>query len=302
LPTVSVVIATFARPSALRRALASLTEQSQPAEEVIVAAWDKDGETIAAIAQHPSVRQILVSQNTLSAKENAAIGAAVGEIVAFMDDDAVAQREWLAKLRAHYDDASVIGVGGRDVVNNDGVVDDREASNVGQVSWFGRLTGNHHLRIKGIREVQFLKGCNMSYRRSAIVPVDPRLKGDVPYAFELDMGLEARRKGRLVYDPAVVVDHFPSVDMSPHRPSIALVLNHNVTYILLKHLGWPRRLCFLAYTFLVGDRDTIGLLRVPLLIGRAGWTPAVVATHFRGKLSGVVSFLKWLRTRGRQLI
>jgi GT2 family glycosyltransferase len=296
LPTVTVVIATYARPSALQRALASLREQSQPPDEVIVAAWDQDAESLAALAQHADVRQILVTRNTVSAKENGGIEAAAGEIVAFMDDDAVAHRDWLEKLRAHYSDPSVVGVGGRDVVNNHGVVDDRAATVVGRVSWFGRLTANHHLRVRGIRDVQLLKGCNMSYRRNAIAPLDPRLTGEVPYAFELDMGLEAVKKGRLIYDPEVAVDHFPSVDMSAHRASIALVLNHNMTYILLKQLGWPRRIFFLAYTFLVGDRDTIGLLRVPMLLGRPNWTVGVMAAHFRGKVSGIVSFLEWRRS------
>jgi hypothetical protein len=106
------------------------------------------------------------------------------------------------------------------------------------------------------------------------------------------MGLHAITKGRLLYDPDVAVDHFPSVDMSAHRPSIALVLNHNVTYILLKHLGWPRRLCFLAYTFLIGDKDSIGVLRVPMLVGRPNWSAGVMAAHFRGKVSGIVTFLE----------
>jgi GT2 family glycosyltransferase len=291
LPTVSVVISTYGRPSALQRALASLVLQSQPADEVIVAAWDQDAETIAAVAG-AKVRQILVSHNTVSAKENAGIAAAGGEIVAFMDDDAVAHREWLEKMRAHYSDASVVGVGGRDVVDNHGVVDDRPTRVVGRVSWFGRLSGNHHLRATGIRDVQFLKGCNMSFRRTALASLDERLEGVVPYGFEVDMGLTAVRQGRVLYDPELAVDHFPSVDMSAHRQQLAFVLNHNVAYILLKHFGWPRRLSFLAYTFLIGDRDTIGLLRLPMLVGRPNWTLGVIAAHFRGKWSGIVSFLK----------
>jgi hypothetical protein len=194
-------------------------------------------------------------------------------------------------MRAYYDDSSVVGVGGRDIVESKGVIDDREARVVGRVTWFGRLNANHHLRAAGARDVQFLKGCNMSYRRSALALVDKRLRGAVPYAFEIDIGLTAIRSGRLIYDPELAVDHFPSVDMSAHLPSLAYVLNHNVTYILLKHLGWPRRLCFLAYTFLIGDRDTIGLLRIPLLAGRRNWNLRVIATHFQGKLSGVSSFL-----------
>jgi GT2 family glycosyltransferase len=293
--TVSVVIATYGRSSSLQRALASLLGQSQPADEIIVAAWEHDLDTVESVVGQTFIRLILVAQNTVSAKENAGIAAAAGEIVAFMDDDVVARRDWLEKMRTHYGDLSVVGVGGRDVVNNGGTVDDREAQVVGRLSWFGRLTANHHLRTTGVRDVQFLKGCNMSYRRNAIAPVDERLKGDVPYAFEIDMGLTAMRSGRLVYDPELAVDHFPSVDMSAHRPSIAFVLNHNVTFILLKHFGWPRRLCFLVYTFLIGDRDTIGVLRIPLLAGRQNWTYRVIAAHFQGKLWGVRRFLSWLR-------
>jgi GT2 family glycosyltransferase len=289
---VSVVIATYGRPSALHRALASLERQSQPAHEVVVVAWEHDRDTVASLSGRTFIRLILVPQNTVSAKENAGIAAATGEIVAFMDDDAAARSDWLERMRAHYDDRSVVGVGGRDLVTRNGTVDNRETRAVGRLSWFGRLTGSHHLRSTGTRDVQFLKGCNMSYLRSVIAPVDGRLKGAVPFAFEIDMGLTAIRSGRLLYDPELVVDHFASSDMSAHQSSLALVLNHNVTYVILKHLGWPRRICFLAYTFLIGDRDTIGLLRVPMLAGRPNWTFRVILAHFRGKLSGVVSFLE----------
>jgi hypothetical protein len=113
------------------------------------------------------------------------------------------------------------------------------------------------------------------------------------------MCLTAGRRGRLVYDPALTVSHFPSSDMSARQPSLALILNHNVTYVLLKHLSWPRRLCFLAYTILIGDRDTIGLLRIPLFARESTWFPRVALAHFSGKLAGLGSFLAWLRSDQR---
>lgn len=257
-----------------------------------MAAWEHDHDTIAVLADQTLVHLILVSDHTVTREENAGIAASTGEIVAFMDDDVVAPRDWLEKMRVRYVDPSVVGVGGRDIVNNNGVVDDRETRVVGRLSWFGRLTGNHHLRTTGARDVQFLKGCNMSFRRSVLAPVDELLKGVVPYGFEVDMGLTAIGHGRVIYDPDLAVEHFPSVNMSPHSRELAFVLNHNVTYVLLKHVGWLRRLSFLAYTFLIGDRDTIGLLRLPMLIGRPNWTFGTVAAHFNGKLSGIVSFME----------
>ena len=50
---------------------------------------------------------------------------------------------------------------------------------VGKLAWFGRLTGNHHLGVGGGREVDVLKGVNMSFRREAIADLrfDQRMRG-----------------------------------------------------------------------------------------------------------------------------
>lgn len=295
-PTVSVVIATYRRPESLLKALRSLRHQSKRAEEIIVVAWEGDAETADTVSSEPGLRFLEVADNTVTAKENAGIAAAVTDVIAFIDDDAEARSDWLEGLLRHYRDPSVVGVGGRDLVTNDGFLVDRQAAVVGRIRWFGRVTGNHHLRTNGARDVRFLKGCNMSFRRSAVRPVDRRLLGEVPYGFEIDMGLAAGRSGRIVFDPDVTVDHFPSSDMNAHQALFARVLNHNHTYVLLKHLGWFGRFAFLGYTFMVGDRDTIGLLRVPMLAFQPKWTSSVLAAHFVGKVDGVRSFLDWRRS------
>ena len=300
----SVIIATYGRPAALAAAVESLRRQGRPPDEIIVVAWcddDASRPVIERIVQSPGERDawprvtsIMVEENTVSAKENAGMHAASGDIVCFMDDDAVARPDWLDRLEQHYIDPAVAAAGGRDVVIKQGERSPvRTVSRVGRLTWFGRLEGNHHERAVGVRDVDFLKGCNMSFRRGFLSPIDQLLLGSVPYGFEIDLGLALRERGsRLVYDPEALVDHYASSDMSARQVALARITNHNQTYVLLKHLRWPRKLAFLLYTFVIGDRNTIGIVRVPALVWRDGWTRRELWAHFAGKFAGIQTYTR----------
>lgn len=53
-----------------------------------------------------------IESRGLSGARNSGVAVATGAIVAFLDDDAVAEPDWLERLAAHYADPNVIGVGG----------------------------------------------------------------------------------------------------------------------------------------------------------------------------------------------
>ncbi len=307
--TISVIIPTYGRPTALKAAMQSLAKQRRLPDELIVALWDRDRASLSVLEDQatdsgfdqPKLKLVRTDENTVAAKENAAIQAATGDVICFMDDDAIAPPDWLQRLEQHYADPMVGAVGGRDVIRSWTSREAKRTRAVGRVSWFGRLTANHHEPTAGVRDVDFLKGCNMSFRRELVSPVDPRLVGEIPYGFEIDMGLAVRAQGRrLVYDPEASVDHYPSSNMSANEIGIARVSNHNQTYILLKHLAWWQRIAFLLYTFLLGDRNTIGLLRIPWLLWRRRWSPAMVKPHFAGKATGLRCFLDWRRAAARR--
>lgn len=298
---VSVVISTYRRPDGLHKAVESLRRQTRVPDEIVIAMTSADSLTRPVVetlvqrqngASHPPVIKVVaVPQHDVIAKENAGIAAASGTVVCFMDDDAVARPQWIERLTRHFADSTVGAVGGRDVIWHADRGPERAIKDIGRLRWFGRIQANHHQFSTGVRDVQFLKGCDMGFRRDLVVPIDRRLVGVIPYGFEIDMGLTVRdRRHRVLYDPEAAVDHFATSDMSAARADLAYITNHNQTYILLKHLPWVRRMVFLLYTFLVGDRNTIGLLRVPTLVLRRGWSFETVAGHFRGKVAGIRTF------------
>jgi GT2 family glycosyltransferase len=96
--TVSVVIASHGRPAHLRRCLTALRYQAHDAFEVIVVA---DAAGIAALTDHPGVAHIkTVAFDTanLSRARNLGLAEAAGDVVAFIDDDSIAEPTWLSFL------------------------------------------------------------------------------------------------------------------------------------------------------------------------------------------------------------
>jgi glycogen(starch) synthase len=109
----SVVINTFNRCQSLEQTLRSLQQQTYDAFEVIVVngpSTDGTREMLATWADRIIVADCPVAN--ISKSRNIGIQASSGEVVAFIDDDAIPEPDWLEKLAAPYKDPRVGGVGG----------------------------------------------------------------------------------------------------------------------------------------------------------------------------------------------
>ncbi|NJK67345.1 MAG: glycosyltransferase family 2 protein [Microcoleus sp. CSU_2_2] len=272
---ISVVIPSYRRPKDLARCLDAFKKQKLPASEVLVVVRDTDTETWAFIQtlnpEFLPLRTATVIESGVIAAMNAGMDAASGEIVAFTDDDAAPHTDWLERIETHFlSDSNIGGVGGRDWVYHGTQLEDGKRERVGQVQWFGRVIGGHHLGVGEAREVDVLKGVNMSFRRSAIgqMQFDRRMRGTgAQVHFELAFSLALKRAGwKLIYDPKVAVDHFPAQRFDEDRRNefndIAL-LNavHNETLVLLENLPSIRRTAFVFWATFVGTRDAPGFLQ-----------------------------------------
>ncbi|HET6860408.1 MAG TPA: glycosyltransferase family 2 protein [Streptomyces sp.] len=121
-PAVSVVICVYTedRWEDILAAVDSVRAQSLPPVETLLVV-DHNPALLERLGKEykEADEEVRVLANAgprgLSAGRNTGIAAARGEILAFLDDDAVAEHDWLRYFAEGYDDPRVMAVGGRTV-------------------------------------------------------------------------------------------------------------------------------------------------------------------------------------------
>jgi len=211
---ISVVVSTYSteRCDYVLRCIDSVKSQTVAPSEIVLA-LDNDERLIDFyISRVPASVKIAVSCGTgLSNARNAGIQESRGEIVAFIDDDAVAETDWLKRLVSNYDDDRVYGVGGRILpIWEDGCPD-----------WYPEeLYWIVGCSYKGLPERSSLVrnpiGCNMSFRKEVFErigyfrPDIGRVGKWLLASEETELSMRMVRGipgSRIVYDPSAVVYH-----------------------------------------------------------------------------------------------
>jgi len=197
-PRISVVVCTFNGSRTIRDCLEGIGKLRYPDYETIVI---DDGSTdgVGDIAAEYGVRLIRTENQGLSVARNLGWQSAAGEIVAYIDDDARPDRDWLTFLAAAFLKTDYAGVGGPNIPIQD---DGETASCVA-----GSPGGPAHVLLSDC-EAEHIPGCNMAFRRSwldAINGFDPEFRqaGD-----DVDICWRTReRGGKLGFSPAAMVWH-----------------------------------------------------------------------------------------------
>ena len=108
-PRVSVCIVSWNRPAALRRCLLGIGQLLYPEFEIVVAA---DKFSLDSLDDTTLIKRVQVTEPNISLARNLAISQAAGDVVAFIDDDAVPEAAWLNHLTKPFADPDVAAVGG----------------------------------------------------------------------------------------------------------------------------------------------------------------------------------------------
>jgi len=213
-PTISVVICafTFDRLEVMGESLDSLRAQTLPPHEIVLVI-DHAPELLDEVRRlWPNLKIVANREKQgLSGARNTGVAEAGGEVVAFLDDDAIAEADWLEHIAAAYADPNVLGAGG--------TVRPRWVE--GKPDWFPPefdwVVGCTHSGMpRELSPVRNLVGANMSFRREPLVEVggfshDLGRVGTLPVGCEeTDLSIRVHQRwpeAEILYDPAAAVEH-----------------------------------------------------------------------------------------------
>ena len=194
---VSIVIVSRDRPDLLLRAVTGVSQLDYDPFELIVVACPAG---MDALTKHPlqaQIKQIPFDHPNISEARNLGIQSAAGDIVAFLDDDAVPEPRWLVQLTRAFANPSVAACGGY-VIGRNGFSYQWRARSLGTDGFTTDMDVSGHdpavfepARGRAIKT----EGTNMAVRRDVLADVGGF---DPAYAFymdETDLNMRLARAG-----------------------------------------------------------------------------------------------------------
>jgi GT2 family glycosyltransferase len=220
--TVAVVICCYTQARLFDTVAAIESSRAQePAPRVIVVV-DHNPDLLDLLAgRYPD---LTVTSNRftrgLSGARNTGIAESIEDVVAFLDDDAVAQAGWLAAICAEFEDETVIAVGGHIGPAWDG---ERPPWFPAEFDW---VVGCSYVGMPSSRAiVRNVIGANMAFRRATLMAVGGfgaelgRVGANAAGCEETELCIRVTRRtgGTVIYQPAARVRHRVTSDRA--RPA-----------------------------------------------------------------------------------
>jgi GT2 family glycosyltransferase len=203
---------TFNRIKDLKDCLNSLlSAKTRPFEIIVVDSNSTDG-TSALVEKFP-VKLITILERSMVKARNIGLNYAIGEIVAYIDDDVIVSPDWAEHIIELYLRQDIGGVGGRvlpiNQCQNPVSISDKYLA-VGRIFDNGFVSNNYEIYKDHPIEVDTLIGCNMSFRRKLLLKAgafDENYKGTC-FREDTDASMRVRLCGyKLIYNPNALLWH-----------------------------------------------------------------------------------------------
>lgn len=101
--TVSVVIPAYNEQKVIETCLRALTDQTHPADEIIIVDNNSSDDTVALASTFPGVRVVSESQQGITYARTTGFDAATMDVIARIDADTVVSPNWVETLRSEFD-------------------------------------------------------------------------------------------------------------------------------------------------------------------------------------------------------
>lgn len=242
-PLASVIVVCWNSAKVLGRCIEQLFAQDYPNYEVIVVDDGSQDET-AEIAQRAATggRLKLVRSAVNGGcphARNLGLREARGEVIAFVDADGYAARDWLSAVVAAFGAEETIGgVASTVFFDANPMVLNGAGGTVNRQGWAADMCMNEsYERAQIPAEALYPMGCGMAFRRAAIERVGQFDDRMLNYYDDVDYGIRLWRAGyRVVVAPDAWVDHgFGQAGGESARK--ALLCERHRMRVVLKHLS-----------------------------------------------------------------
>lgn len=241
---VSAIVVNWNGGEGVLDCIASLRAQTRPLLEIIVvdnASGDGSPERLASA--FPEVKLIRLPQNVgFGAGVNRGVAAAQGEWLALVNNDAVADPQWLEQMLASAASAADVGMVACKIYLDRGA---RMIDKVGhRITLDGQNFGRGHRALdRGqydeLREVAWPDGCAGLWRRDVFLCVGGLDEEFFAYADDADLGIRYRIAGwRCALAPRAVVEHRHSQSLGAYSPRKLFLVERNRVWLTTIYFPW----------------------------------------------------------------
>ena len=241
LPFISIIICSYNGSATIRETLVEIAKLNYKNYEVIVV---NDGSTdnfLNVVKEFP-VTLFSTENKGLSSARNTGLFNANGEIIAYIDDDAYPDSDWLNYIAYAYANSDHAAIGGPNIVPPD----------VGFISTCVANAPGGPVHVLITDEIaEHIPGCNMTFRREALLKIggfDPQFRsaGD-----DVDVCWRIQQSGETIgFHPAALVWHHRRNSLNAYwkqqkgygKAEALLEGKWPEKYNLLGHLSWSGRI------------------------------------------------------------
>ena len=250
---ISVVVCTYNRAFYIQKTIESLLHQSLEKDcyEIIVIDNASTDHTARVLSRYKDIRYIYEPKQGLSLARNMGIAHSKGEIVAYIDDDAIASKNWLENIvKAFSMDPEIAAVGGK--INPLWEIKKPEWITPQLYTYFSCIDWSPHAIY--LRRGRFLFGCNMAIKKSVLIECGGfsndigRIGGNLLSNEEWHVFKYIDKKMlKKYYDPAICVDH--------------IVLKHRISWKWLNQRLYWQGVSNLYYDYFIEKLTNTKILK-----------------------------------------